>query len=168
MMVGELKMNHQLLASTDHALTLIESGQATREEILQAMDFIALLKEATKLLASRMEQASIEWISQNGEITNGDLRYYIGSNREYRCNNPTDALDKLLNAAGGDLSMVAGCLSAAAWKPGATRTALGEEAFKELFESRTTLDLKTGKPKLGLKKIDTKFLKDKELDDAKE
>lgn len=131
------------------------------------MDFVNLLKEATKKLASRLEEASIEWIKQNGDIAHGGIIYYVGTNRSHHCRNPKEALEKLLTATGGDVDAIAECLSASAWKPATTKKAIGEEAFTQLFETRTTLDIKTGKPKLGVKKMDTKYI-NKESEDAQE
>jgi hypothetical protein len=149
-------VNHTLLAAADSAVGSIETDSPV-EAVLEAMDRVAALKEQTRLLAELLEARVIAWIETNGDIENGDVRYYVGPNKTTRCNDLRATLTALLDACGGDMQEVCRHLSTSAFKPGACRETLAESDYAELFITAETPDLKEGKPKRRVQKFDARF-----------
>ena len=145
-------MNH---ITTPTVYELVENGAATREEVIEALNVRAAMKARMKEVDAAFEAAVIAWIQANGEIECGDIRYYVGTEKVTRCIDQTTTLWTLLEAGGGDT--VAHCLSSGAFKPGACREVLGE-LWDGHFVTTERPDLKTGKPKRGLRSVDKRFL----------
>jgi hypothetical protein len=151
-------VNHELLKLADTSTSALDAD-TPRETLLMAMEFVAALKEATRLLSERVESKAIEWIGQNGEIEVGEVRYYVAPNRTTKCKDLGRTLEAMLKATGGDFAETVRCLSTGAFKPGACRELLPEDEFVDLFETVETPDLKEGKPKKRLQKVNERFLK---------
>lgn len=126
------------------AIESITNGTATSEQVLAAMNYTGLVKEAARDLSERMEAATIAWIGKNGDLVDGDIRYYVGPNKSTKCLDLPGTLRALLEVSGGDLDAVVEVLSSGAFKPGKAKEVLGEKA-DGLFETKETTDLKTGK-----------------------
>lgn len=150
-------MNDQL-TTTGETIEAIELGFADRADVLRAMAMVQQCKHAVAALSQRMEAAVIAWIGANGEIEDGDNRYYVGTSKTTKCVDVKATLDRLLTVTGGDLDAVNSCLSTGAFKPAATLAVLGSEGAG-LFTTEVVQDLKTGKPKVGLKAVNKKFTK---------
>ena len=146
-----------ILART--AISTVESNPvATKEDVLTALNFTKRLRELAKELSDNAESAAIQWIQQNGEIVDGDIRFYVAPNKVTKCLNVKGTLGAVLESSGGDLDAVAECLASSAWKHGATKKMLGDKA-DEFFETVETADLKTGIGAKRLQKVDQKFIK---------
>ena len=122
----------------------VEEGNATASEVLKALDFVARIGECHRALKERAEAAAIKWIRTNGDLVDGDIRYYVGPNKSTKCLDLPGTLRALLEVSGGDLDAVVEVLSSGAFKPAKAREVLCERA-DGLFETKTTVDLKTGK-----------------------
>lgn len=140
------------------AISTIENPLATKDEVLLALNFVKRLKEVAATLNEQAEKAAIEWIQANGEIVEGDTRYYVAPNKVHKCKDTKGVLAALLTASGGDLDAVAECFASGAWKSGETKKRLGEIA-DTFFKTVETLDLKTGVAKPRLQKVNTAFTK---------
>jgi hypothetical protein len=137
----------------------VEAGEATPHQVLEAMEFVVTLAFVTNELKKRMEEAAIKWIQANGDLVDGEIRYYVGPNKSTKCLDLPGTLRALLEVSGGDLDAVVEVLSSGAFKPGKAREVLGERA-DGLFETKETTDLKTGKatgPRL--QKSDPRFIR---------
>ncbi len=154
--MGKLSaMNTELLKSTLSAINTVAAGDATQEQVLTALNFLDALKEATRQLGEQLEPAVIKWIEGNGELSFGEIRYYVGANKTTKCKDLTETAQALLEA-GGVETLVRG-LSTSAFKHGTCRELLGD-AYGKLFETTEVQDLKTGvaKPK-RLQKVNERF-----------
>jgi hypothetical protein len=140
------------------SISNIENPVATKEEVLIALNFTKRLRELAKELSDQAEAASIAWIQQNGEIIDGDVRFYVAPNKVTKCLDVKATLGAVLEVSGGDLDAVTECLSSSAWKHGATKKMLGDKA-DQFFETVETADLKTGIGAKRLQKVDQKFIK---------
>ncbi len=149
-------MSNQILQQVTDAIIVIENPLAHKDEVLLALNFIARLKEVTKTLAEQGEKAAIEWITANGEIVDGEIRYYVAPNKTHKCKDTKAVLGALLETCGGDLDAVVECLASGAWKAGETKKRLGDRAT-EFFETVETPDLKTGSAKPRLQRVNTAF-----------
>jgi hypothetical protein len=141
------------------AIDTIKDGTAASEQVLAAMNCVAAFKEAARDLSERMEAATIAWIGHNGDLVDGDIRYYVGPNKSTKCLDLPGTLRALLEVSGGDLDAVVEVLSSGAFKPAKAKEVLGERA-DGLFETKETTDLKTGKatgPRL--QKSDPRFIR---------
>src|SRR5690606_22726121 len=142
-----------LIAHLERTLTTA----ATPDQMLAAIDGVAGLKATLRRLDHLVEARAIAWIEAHGDLTCGDIRYYVGQDKKTKCRDPKATLQALLDATGGDLDAVVGHLSAGAFKHGACRATLPSERYEALFETTATPDLKTGKPLRVLAKLDTRF-----------
>ena len=143
---------------TDAACAIIEPD-ATRDQVLAALDFTARLREVARELTEQVEVGAIAWVQAHGDIEDGEKRYYVAPNKSVKCLDVKGTLGAVLEVAGGDLDAVIECLSSGAFKPAKTKALLGERA-DEFFETTETADLKTGaagKPRL--QKFDPKFIR---------
>jgi hypothetical protein len=157
-------LSANLMTTCEDWCSQIQTGQADADDVLRALDFLAQLKAATKKMSEDMESAVVGWIGTNGDLTSGDIRYYVAPNKTTKCKDLRATLEAVLELGGGNLDAVFDCLSTSAFKPAKTKALLGEKA-DDLFETTETLDLKTGKPKgARLQKHDPKFCGDKEAD----
>lgn len=132
------------------ALDLIESDEATKEDVVTAMFFRERLTEAYRSLTYRFEQAVIGWIERHGEIEDGGKRYYVGVDIDRKCRSVSLAFKALLESSGGDFDAVLSTLCSQPFKPAAAMKALGDEASR-YFDTETKKDLATGKPRKRLK-----------------
>jgi ABC-type glycerol-3-phosphate transport system substrate-binding protein len=152
-------MKTDMVATCKANIETVESGEATSEQVLAAMDFVVTLAFVTNELKKRMEEAAIKWIQANGDLVDGDIRYYVGPNKSTKCLDLPGTLRALLEVSGGDLDAVVEVLSSGAFKPAKAKEVLGERA-DGLFETKETTDLKTGKatgPRL--QKSDPRFIR---------
>jgi hypothetical protein len=145
-----------ILARARSAVNAItEPHGVDQDAVMKAMDSVQLLKDEVRQLAGVCEAAIIRWIEENGDITVGDVRYYVGPEYKHKCVNVPAAVEAVLNATGGDMKVFCDCLTSQPFKPASTRKVLGEDT--PLFETTTELDIKTGKPKRGLQRSDARF-----------
>jgi hypothetical protein len=146
------------LTTTGETIEAIEMGFANRDDVLRAMAQVQHCKHAVAALHQRMEAAVIQWIQTNGDLEEGDNRYYVGTEKRTKCVDVKATLTKLLDVTGGDLDAVMACLSTGAFKPAATLEVLGDDG-RDLFTTEVVQDLKTGKPKRALKAANKRFTK---------
>lgn len=140
---------------TDSDLSAVKTPDDALALGMRIDGWIARMRE----LKAAWEECMIALIRQHGEIVNGDLRYYIGTDKTTKATDQQKVLETLMDKLGGDIELVCSCLSANAWKPGACRKLLPPESFDALFVTTEKPDLLTGKPKRGLQKVDQRFIK---------
>lgn len=150
-------MQADIIIQSREAISAIENPVSTKDDVLTALGFTKRLREIAKELSDQAEAAAIAWIAANGEITEGNVRYYVAPNRTTKCKDVKATLAALLEVSGGDLDAVVECMSSGAWKPGETKKRLGDKAG-DFFETTETGELKEGKPTKRLQKVDSTFL----------
>lgn len=136
-------------------LDLIESGSATEAEVLEAINVRATMKQAMREVDSRFDAALIAWIEANGAIESGDTRYYVGPQKDTKCNDQPATLAVLLELGGPDAA--GKCLASGAFKLTPCRELLAEQ-FDAHFTTTEKPDLKTGKPVKKLHAVNERFL----------
>ncbi len=143
------------------ALASIDS-EATAEQILAVLDQVAIAQRQAREFKRLAEEAVIEWIDKHGELTVGDIRYYVGTTKTVKAVDNANIGDALLEVTGGDVDRLNECLTSNPWKHGQVRKVLeqfgAESMFDDLFTTETRKDLKTGKPTRSLKRADERFL----------
>jgi len=155
-------MEMDLIKTIRDLLTELESPDVqlaadAPEKVISVLGHVDRLKQLTRELNKLAEDAAILVINTHGDITVGDIRYYVGTEKKTECTDVVATLDALLAHSAGDLATFATFLSSDAIKPGAAKAALGDDS--PLFKTTTVPDLKTGKPKRGLVKLNTQFTK---------
>jgi hypothetical protein len=118
---------------------------------------VEIVASMVREIKSKCAEQLAKWIEKNGEITMGDVRYYVGTTKSHKPHDLRYALHRTLEAVGGDLDALADALSSDAFKAGHAKKILGEH-FDEVFATTEKLDLRTGKPARELKVVNTKFL----------
>jgi len=155
------------LQRCDDAIGVIETGLATREEFVAAQAFVKKLGEIQRAIRHRWEQAAIAWIEQNGEITEGEIRYYVGSETKVKCVSAPLAWKAILAAVDGDEEKAITAFKSEPFKPSVAKKLLDKQADKH-FVSKTEKSLETGKPLKKLKAVNPKFLPGQEEDESDE
>lgn len=158
-------MNTDIIPQTLTAIELVESGLADEAQVLAGAAFIEKLGQLHRELKSRWEAAAIAYMEANGDLLDGEVRYYVGPNKSTKCVDLRETVRVVLTATGGDVDAFTDCLSSSAFKHGTTCKRLAEAGMKEdadrLFVTTETKDIKTGKatgPRV--QKFDPRFVKE--------
>lgn len=134
-------MNTELIEREIRELT----PELSPDEVAVRLDRLVALKQQVKELSELFEAALFAWLAENGELTVGQIVWFIGNDKQTKCRNVKATLAALLELSGGDLDAVADCLGASAWKHGTIRRLLDErgcgEKFGELFEETIKRDV---------------------------
>jgi len=139
------------------AIAALDMECAAPDALLKTMNDLDLLKREVRELGHLMEAAAIDWIKAHGDITVGEMRYYVGTTTHSKSTDHKATVDAILRAAGGDLDQLAECISSDGLKSGACKKLLGETVFHTKFSTVVMSDLKTGKPLRKLKKSNDNF-----------
>ncbi len=133
--------------------------KSTLDRVMSIHERLEVLNKAMCFMRQELERRMIDWINANGDIVVGTVRYYVGKKKTTKAKDNSTVLDMLYTALAGDESMVCKCMSANPWKHGTIRGILDDDKlFDMLFETTEQMDLKTGKPKRGLQRVDSKYL----------
>ena len=137
------------------------SADSPADDLLAMKTRIKFQQDELRKAAAMLEKIMIDNIQAHGQITVGDIRYYVGpeSDTKLQEGKLEAAVDAVLTAVGGDMAKFAGCLSTGAFKPGACEKTLDPDAFNALFVTTTQTDLKTGKPLKKLRSVDMRFVR---------
>ena len=133
-------------------------GSTDPADFLAVNDMIVLLKRVAREFSQMAEAAQIDFVNRNGEVTVGDVRYYVGNVNSTKCNDNKAAVQALLTVTGGDADKLAECIASDGLKPGACRTVLADQ-FDAHFTTTAKSDLKTGKPTKALHRVDSRFVR---------
>jgi hypothetical protein len=140
--------------------SIVQVGEETPTDVLlEVGDKIAALGEFVRDLKRQWESKMVDRIEAAGPIVVGDIRYYVGPDKDTKCVNQTATLEACMEASGGDVAAFTEVLSSNAFKPGACRKLLAPERFAVLFVTTERVVLKEGKPAKQLQKTDTRFLR---------
>jgi hypothetical protein len=150
---------NEIVAATRAAIDRVLDGNASADDVLTCIDVVARLKELTRELAEKSEAAIVPWLQQHGEIERGEVRYYAGASKSAKVKDNDAMLKAVLYAAAGDIEQIAKCLASGAWKVSAVRELVPPDEFEVLVEVVESVDLKTGKPKVKVQKLDPTFMK---------
>lgn len=145
----------------EQSLERLAAGLADHDDVLVAIDIRTRINAMVRVLNDSLKAKIIEWIEKNGEVTCGDTRFYVGTEKNTRCCDYKNTMIALLNATEGDLDRVVQCLASGAFKPGATGLVLDDGTYRTLFHTEDVKDLKTGKPRKTIVKADPRFTKPK-------
>jgi len=136
---------HDIIQSCDDVMAAF-TPEVTADEALAAIELVARLKEIARELSQQCEARAIAWVEKNGDLYAGEKRYYVAPNTSTKCKSVRGTLESLLKATNGDFDAVVACLSSDCFKHGACRDILPGDEYADLFETKQTNDLKTGKP----------------------
>lgn len=141
-------------------LILAVGPQSTAEEVLTMLGAIKAASERQRERQRIAEQVVCGWIEEHGDLEVGDTRYYVGTEKRTKDVDVARTFDVIVQHAEKvttegevvtDWQAIKRCLSTGAFKPATTKELIGDEAFERCFEVTTVQDLKTGKPKRGLR-----------------
>lgn len=134
----------------------------SRAKALELMDLCKRLSEVARNLSTRAEEVMLGVVRAGGDITCGDIRYYVKTPTKTVCRDKGKTIQAILEASGGDFDAVVKCLSSEAIKHGACREFLGD-SWGTFFEVIEEMELGVGKPdrKQVLGRINTAFMPNK-------
>jgi hypothetical protein len=163
----------QSLSQIDLAVRTAIEGiyeQNPISEMVELHAYIGLIKKMVKQWDELAEKKFVAVLIAHGgpegpaEVNVGNLRYYVGTEKKVTPRDNADVLEALLLASNGDVSTVVEALRSDPWKPSQVRQIVGEAKHRKLFRTSFASDLRTGKPRKGLRCIDTRFLPKPDLD----
>ena len=128
-------------------LSRVESGESTAEETLTIIHDIAAFSQAAAELKRKAEAATIAWIDLNGELNDGERRWYVGVEKKEKCIDIAKTLTALIEAKAGDVDGVAQYLTSDPFKAGACGSVIDRDTH---FKSEYRKDLKEGANKGNL------------------
>lgn len=135
------------------------------ERIIALHAHVCVLKKMAKEWSELAEKKFVSVLIAHGgedgpaEVNVGDLRFYVGTEKKVTPKDNGAVLESLLTASNGDVSTVVQALSSNPWKQGQVRQIVGDAEHNELFHTALVADLKTGKPRKGLRCVDTRFIR---------
>jgi len=135
------------------------SPDAPVEQVLTVRERIDAATQRLREVKGMIDDATIAWIDANGDIEVDTVRYYVSVSKTKKCKDNRAAVEAIFEAVGGDFDAFVETLSSNALKPGACGNVLSEEVFAEHFEVIEQKDLRTGKPKKSVQKVDSRFIK---------
>jgi hypothetical protein len=115
-----------------------------------------------KELKRDFESRLLAVIEETGrDVVVNETRYYAAFPSDTKCPDRRRALRELLDAAGGDIDVVADCLASDAFKPGACRAVLPAPAFDRAFVTTRRAKLGEGVPRRELMSMNERFAKER-------
>jgi hypothetical protein len=147
-----------VMANVKTAIHRLTSGNATDEDFLTVQHAVAGMKGIVREYESLAKEASLEYLKGGREVVSEHERYYIGNKRTTKCRDTGRALEALLIETGGDFDAVVELMASEPFKHGACRGVLGDD-WEQHFIVAEVEDVKTGKAKKEIKRIDTRFEK---------
>src|SRR4051794_5024180 len=97
------------LSQIESAVSLL-SEDLGQDQLLHWLNLSAVLCERAKQIRQSVEQLAIAWISANGAIDSGDVRYTVGHSKVVHCLDVAACTRAVLEACGGDLAVLCECL----------------------------------------------------------
>jgi hypothetical protein len=155
----EITSQHQWIREFRNLISqLVDCDDDHAREIVMAIDW---LKSVTAELVQQRDAELAQRITVHGDLTMGDVRYYVGPVKTTKCTDTKGALEALMEATGGDWEKVVSCLASQPIKHGAASKLLPAEVYEKLFVVESKQEIKEGKPTAveKLQKIDTRFIK---------
>lgn len=140
----------------DEVLTITTRDHVERVSVL--LDRVKAAKDLIRQIEQYLTEKMIEYIDANGEITIGDVRYYVGPKKITKCIDVPGAVAALLIASEGDFGKLCEFFTSQPLKYGACKEPLGDQ-WDQFFRVEEVQDLKEGKPKKALQSVNTKFLR---------
>lgn len=138
--------------------------EATLDLIGTTLDKLKFIKEQVSIHEKELKERIIQYILSHGGdgIQIGHVRYYVGPDKDTKCNNIRDTTAAVLDASGGSVDDFTCTLSTNAFKPGACKKLLGVEKFNSLFTVTERKRLKQdGTEEKQLQSIDERFVNQK-------
>lgn len=151
-------MSTEITTTNLEADVLAVTPETDRDQVLELMNRVKAAKELIKQIDQYLTEKLIEYIDANGEITFGDVRYYVGPKKITKCIDVPGAVEALLIASNGDFGKLCEFFASQPLKYGACKEPLGDQ-WDQFFRVEEVMDLKEGKPKKALQSVNTKFLK---------
>ena len=132
--------------------------ESDREDVLRAIDTMALLKDRIKELATDFDTALLDWINANGDLKHETKRWYVATVRKTKCRDKMSTLNALFNLCNGDMGRVCEYLAASPFKHGSIKDLMDDpKMYAEHFDIIEQQDVKTGKPKKKVQVVDSRF-----------
>jgi hypothetical protein len=132
------------LATVERLILSIPAADV--EQLSEAIGKLKALKAYVRELDRMFGEQMLERLDQSGPVTVGEVRYYAGFETETLNNDTAATLTALLEATGGDIGAVAGCLCSQPFKHGACKSVLAEGVYYLLFTVTEKRKAKEGKP----------------------
>lgn len=138
------------------ATLTIPVDSMTSDQVANAVHEADNLLRVVKEYRDLVKDGAIEWIDAHGAIdyesVEGPKRMYVGTTKTKFIpdGKAEPLLEALLNASGGDVAAIGRCISKTGYKVTECKSLIGQDA-DDFFEVRVTSDIKTGKPKRGIK-----------------
>jgi len=132
---------------------------STDEHVLIVWNRIKQLRASAKVIEEDLKQFLIDtWIKENGDLVEGQCRYYVTQKKTTKQIKKQQALAAMLEATDNDIEIVADVLVSAPFKPAAMKKLLGDLAGAYL-EVEYKDEVKDGKvkPIKQVKKYDPAF-----------
>ena len=137
---------------------LIQQDQKTRldnDEAATLIDKIKVAKAKFREITEVLKTAELEAVDELGEVTIGEIRFYIALSKKTRQTADTDEIVGAIAEA--DLPITA-FLVKQPFKAAAVEAAVGRLLWSQFFSVEIDRDVKTGKARREVRGVDPQFL----------
>lgn len=133
------------------------------DTVAQKIDWMEAFKEWSKRVIAQMNEAAKEWIIENKPVQVGQTLYWAAPvKKDPKCIHLKTAIEKLLEACGGDIEKLAEHISSDGIKYGAASKTLDKATYESLWIREEPIELLSddaAKARKRLQKAPAQFLK---------
>lgn len=124
------------------------------DTVAQKLAWLEALREWAKQACQQIEKSAEEWIKDNKPVQVGELLYWVGPvKKPPKCVHIPTAIEKLLDACGGDFERFCTHLSSGAIKYGAARATLPQDVYESLFVVEEVEELQSDEAAKAMRKL---------------
>lgn len=124
------------------------------ETIIMKLSRLRIFGEIYQQYRRSLHDSIVDWIDEFGEFEMGDIRYYAGTTKTWKCRDVEAVVEHMLtNYSIEDL------ISLLVAQPFKRRIAMAKNVDPNLFESTQTSELKEGKPRRTVQTVNRKWIK---------
>jgi hypothetical protein len=131
------------------------------EQLAECIGKLKALKALVRELDRMFGEKMLERLDAHGPVEVGEVRYYAGYETETLSGDPTEVLTALLEATGGDIGTVAGCLCSQPFNLKPCKSVLPEGVYYLLFTTVERKKAKEGKPQRKVLTANPKYMEAK-------
>ncbi len=128
------------------------------EQIAHNKGILQAMKARIKELEALHEEQMREYITEHGPVEIGEIRYYLGNDKDCRSHSHGALLDLVMEKCGGDYEQATTYLVSQPFKPGACRVLLGDAVFALYFDTTEKPYVREGKPTKRVLSVPLKLL----------
>lgn len=128
-----------------HDAVIRISPDMSEEDVLRLREQVLFMQSGIKNLKASLDRALIEWMKANGDMHVGPIRLFVKKAKRTKIRDQAKTFEALVEALGGDVEQIAGCLRAQGIKVTSLKLILDD--WENHVDVETIFEVGTQKPK---------------------